>query len=68
MDYVAGWREANTVASDFEEAARELGFDPEDGRFRALPRTGPDGEPLVMVTAEALQLCVAVLVVLAEFL
>ncbi|MDF2260539.1 hypothetical protein [Streptantibioticus ferralitis] len=68
MDYVTSYRQADTVASDFNEVMALLGLGLEDERFRALPRTGPDGEPLVVLTVEAVQLCVAVLVALAECL
>ncbi|MEU1628694.1 hypothetical protein ABZ746_25965 [Streptomyces sp. NPDC020096] len=65
VDYVKGWRAADDAANEFNRAASDLDL---GATVWAVPHTGPDGEPLVILPSEAVQLCALLLAALADFL
>lgn len=54
VDYVSPWREADEVAREVIAAAEELGLDARV--VRAVPHTGPRGEPVVWLYLDGARL------------
>ncbi|MFK4068101.1 hypothetical protein [Streptomyces sp. NPDC029674] len=63
MDYLSGWREAEEVAREINAAAEVLGV---GEVLRAVPHTGPKGEPVVWMWPGGARVIACVLSILAS--
>lgn len=63
MDYLSGWREADAAAREINTAAESLGV---GEVLRAVPHTGPKGEPVVWLWPGGARLVAGVLSILAN--
>ncbi|WP_055567201.1 hypothetical protein [Streptomyces atriruber] len=63
MDYLSGWREADAVACEINTAAEALGV---GEVVRAVPHSGPKGEPVVWLWPGGARVIARLLSVLAS--